>query len=351
MAQTVPLIRTAALVPWVHWLERNGRPAQQMLADSGLSFIDLGRPDVPVPMLLLPVFMRRMADGEGGDIGCRVVTDTSLRDLANLGLVALSSGTVGDAFAMVAKYMPRHSSHEVIAVEACTGGLSVSEFWHVGFDDLTLHLIHQYVASLLYLVCRLASGEPMPPASWRMAPHPQHGLDHLRPWLGPDLSPAEDAKVTLTIPARLAAMRLPKVDLKPHDRVAIDLDWTKLRENGVLSASVEVIIEAMLPSVEVSAERLALCAGMSTRTLQRRLEDEGTSVSDLIDATRRKLALHALRAGEQSLSELAGRLGYRNLSALTRAVRRWTGESPSVFRAAMHTHRASAAQYPRAERS
>ena len=73
---------------------------------------------------------------------------------------------------------------------------------------------------------------------------------------------------------------------------------------------------------------------ISSRTLQRRLEDEGTSFQQLRDDTRRELAQRYLREPvSSSLSRVAELLGFEDQSNLFRACKRWFGESPGQYRA------------------
>jgi len=82
-------------------------------------------------------------------------------------------------------------------------------------------------------------------------------------------------------------------------------------------------------SLEAVAERLAI----SRRTLQRTLRDHGTSFSALVDDVRRARAQALLRSGA-AVAEVAWLLGYSEPSPFVRAVKRWTGASPSALRAA-----------------
>ena len=78
--------------------------------------------------------------------------------------------------------------------------------------------------------------------------------------------------------------------------------------------------------------RAAGMAGMSVRTLQRRLADEGTSYSRLVDEVRFGMALRRLGAPDTKLIEIAFDLGYSDPAHFTRAFRRWTGVAPREFR-------------------
>jgi AraC-like DNA-binding protein len=77
---------------------------------------------------------------------------------------------------------------------------------------------------------------------------------------------------------------------------------------------------------------VAVASGMTLRTFQRRLAEEATTFSDAVEAARRAEALVLLTGSDMPLAEIAGRLGYANASALTRAVRRWTGAPPRALR-------------------
>lgn len=82
------------------------------------------------------------------------------------------------------------------------------------------------------------------------------------------------------------------------------------------------------PTLEGTARRL----GMSVRTLQRRLRDEGTSFNSVLEDLRHELALVRLRNGDESAEEIALALGFSNASSFHRAFKRWTGRTPAEFR-------------------
>lgn len=83
-----------------------------------------------------------------------------------------------------------------------------------------------------------------------------------------------------------------------------------------------------LPGVEAVARAL----GLGERSLQRKLRDEGTSFKDVLDEVRRELALDYLRDPRQSISEVAFLVGFSEISAFSRAFRRWTDEAPLAWR-------------------
>jgi AraC-like DNA-binding protein len=79
---------------------------------------------------------------------------------------------------------------------------------------------------------------------------------------------------------------------------------------------------------EVDIERVARRVGITPRSLQRRLRDEGTSYREQVDAIRHHRALDLIRRGVP-LGAIAEHLGFSEARAFRRAFRRWTGLVPS----------------------
>lgn len=80
-------------------------------------------------------------------------------------------------------------------------------------------------------------------------------------------------------------------------------------------------------------EEVAANFNISARSLQRKLREEGTTYQELSDRVRKSLAVHYIRSGNYQLKEISGMLGYNELSAFTRAFKRWTGQAPAHYRA------------------
>jgi AraC-like DNA-binding protein len=81
-----------------------------------------------------------------------------------------------------------------------------------------------------------------------------------------------------------------------------------------------------------SLEEVAGELGLSPRTLKRRLAEERTAFSDLLEEERRERALLLLRSGDLSIERVAERVGYSDVANFNRAFRRWTGKTPAAYR-------------------
>jgi AraC-like DNA-binding protein len=95
---------------------------------------------------------------------------------------------------------------------------------------------------------------------------------------------------------------------------------------------VKRLIQDQLPGGDPSQEDVAARLSLTTRSLQRRLVDSGTTYREVINDLRQHLAMEYLSQGVYSVSEVAYLLGFAEVSAFTRAFRRWTGASPSAWR-------------------
>ena len=100
-----------------------------------------------------------------------------------------------------------------------------------------------------------------------------------------------------------------------------------------LSDRVRRAIFHLLQRDAMTLERVARTLGMSSRSLQRQLRDEQTSFRALLDDVRRELAISHVAAGHTPLATIALLLDFSDASAFHRSFRRWTGQSPSEYRA------------------
>lgn len=86
-------------------------------------------------------------------------------------------------------------------------------------------------------------------------------------------------------------------------------------------------LQGQLPIVEDIATRLIV----SPRSLQRQLQEEGTSYQTLLNEVRQDLAIAYLQKQNLNKTEIAYLLGFSEVSTFSRTFKRWTGQSPSTF--------------------
>lgn len=99
-----------------------------------------------------------------------------------------------------------------------------------------------------------------------------------------------------------------------------------------LGSSWTAAVSELLTDSPVGLAQAARMLAVSSRTLQSRLEAEGTTFAAVADAVRRDHALALLAQPDLPVTAVAARAGFATPSAFTRAFRRWTGQSPSQYR-------------------
>lgn len=82
------------------------------------------------------------------------------------------------------------------------------------------------------------------------------------------------------------------------------------------------------PTIEHVCTRLR----MSRSTLMRRLGDDGTTFQELLDNTRKILAIRYLQTTELNNQQIAHLVGYSDTNAFQRAFKKWTGKTPQAVR-------------------
>ncbi|MGJ7544652.1 AraC family transcriptional regulator [Variovorax sp. LT1R16] len=118
-----------------------------------------------------------------------------------------------------------------------------------------------------------------------------------------------------------------------HDRFAGDRIEALEKLQATYTQRVRQLVADRLPEGEPGRTAIARALGVAERTLQRRLQDEGTSFHALIDETRREGAERHLAQPHLSLAEVAYLLGFASQGNLTRACRRWFDMTPRQYRA------------------
>jgi AraC-like DNA-binding protein len=174
--------------------------------------------------------------------------------------------------------------------------------------------------------------------SW--SPEEVH-FEHPKPLDWKDHERAFDAPVYFNQPTNALlfrrealAGRMPSCDLK-----LMNLVQTCLTALGLSREASQNLIDRLRNQVRVrlpegypSLDSIAAELGQSTSAIQRSLAFEGLSYKDLVESTRQDLALVYLKQAHMALSEIAFLLGYSELSAFSRAFRRWYGVSPRDHR-------------------
>lgn len=107
----------------------------------------------------------------------------------------------------------------------------------------------------------------------------------------------------------------------------------RLQSRRSFGRRIRRLISKQMATERIDADSLARQCHMSRQTLYRKLKKEGLSFHGLVEQVRQDKALRYVAADQYALGEIAFLLGFSELSAFSRAFKRWTGTSPAEYRA------------------
>lgn len=316
------------MLPLVRWIETNNHNSESYLVEADLDYWFALSPIDPIPLRNGIALLQALARDHGPDVGAQIVNQASFAELGFIGGVALGARSPLEALHRLSFAMPLHSSHENFDVAIEGDQVLVTHSFSCRVDDESVHSVHILLVSMLQQLFRFTGMQPPLLKRAEILPHPDDGLCGISICFSDGIYPSFKPKLVIGIDRTVAQVPFPIV---ARDR-ATNLNARQIppltRDNS-LAASVQPVIAAMLHGGEPTIERIAFAYGGSIRSLQRRLRDENTSYSEQLDLVRRNLALTYLGEDTVSLPDLSARLGYSAQSALSRAVRRLTGRTPS----------------------
>lgn len=247
--------------------------------------------------------------------------------------LAAHAPTVGDAYGKVADYFSVIDATTELRIDAELGYMRFGPR-RVGADPSAYPAI-EYMLAACHLRVRDMTGTEHRPIAVELAAPPQPHTEEVERVFGCPVRWNADAhRLCFTLddwnePTAHPDPTLLTV-LEDHARILKEKHPSATSLLQTLDQVLERAWEAGEPTLDATARGL----GMSTRSLQRRLREEGSAFSERVDDARRRATLRWLRCPEVSLAEVAYLVGFKEQASLTRAVQRWTGLTPRQLRRA-----------------
>jgi AraC-like DNA-binding protein len=250
-------------------------------------------------------------------------------------LAARSSPTLREGMQRLTRYAPLLNDAVQFALEE-EGGLARFIHRTPGHPRGVSRHLNEFAMAMAVHSCRAQTGRALAVHEVRfMNPRPGGALEALRAYF--ETSALRFGHVENTLVFDAAVLDAPQATHDPRLLATAEaLARAELDRRGPLSdgfaALVERKVRESLEHGEPKVRTVALGLKMSTRTLQRRLEAEGTGFAEVLDQVREALARTLVAASEPSLSEVAFTLGFAEFATFSRAFKRWTGSAPGAFR-------------------
>jgi AraC-like DNA-binding protein len=262
--------------------------------------------------------------------GLKLGTEDRVERYDPIKLAALSARSFRDALQRMARYKQLTCPEQIRVVER--GNECVVQFvWLLAYEKEPPLLVDVCFAWIVAIAQR-GLGRPLSPKRVEFQRSPTHREMYGTHFRCPVKFKASHnalvfSKADMELPfvthnAELLAIVAPQLEAE----LAEQLGHKTFSEQG------KAILKRLLAGQRPGIQDLARELHLSTRTLQRRLTEQGLTFQRLLEEARRELAHHYLLHSSLELNETAYLLGYEDANSFFRAFHHWEGTSPGQWR-------------------
>ena len=325
-----PTTIVSAAIAMARALEARGQDSRAIFTRAGFDPNGLNDPNARCSVLSMRRVWALAIDATKDEtFGLDVADQVHPSSFHALGFAWLASRSLADAFRRLERY------HHIISTGAQVRLDTTRTAYQLSIDSFTTPpvprwAIDAFMASIVAL-CRIVHGPGFAPIRVQLRreepPGSQRYTDFFR-------CPVVfgTPRVMLEVDRATAEQALPSANkelAKANDEVA--MQYMQRLDHSKFAGRVRSALVEQLPAGEPSQETVAKMLDTSVRTLQRRLNDEQTSYKEILDDTRRHLALRYVKQKRFPIGEIAYLLGFSDPSNFSRAFKRWTGRAPTSY--------------------
>jgi AraC-like DNA-binding protein len=263
-------------------------------------------------------------------IGLQLGTESKTERFHPIGLAALSSENFGSAIDQMARYKQLTCPEEILQKKD-------DEEWSIQFrwllaDEVEPPVLNECCFAWVLSIARHGTGTRLSPLRLEFLqsrPHMKTIERHFgcqvlsgAPRNAIIFRRADAQRPFVTRNAELLDMLAPQFEEELKQKT-VDENFAE-RVRGAIQQK----LTGRRPTVEDIADALHI----SSRSLQRRLQEEGSSFQRVLEEARHRLARHYLNNSVLELNEAAYLLGYEDGNSFVRAFRTWEGVPPARWR-------------------
>ncbi|MET0066683.1 MAG: AraC family transcriptional regulator [Candidatus Thiodiazotropha sp.] len=316
-------------------LKSYGLDIHPLIRTAGIDPARFDNPDQRIPMAKLQKLWALGTEASGDPcFGLRYAEYIQPASLHGMGLAWAASDTLLDGVKRLIRYQSVLSTVLAIRIEEEPRG------YRLVFE--TRDRIAPAAASTdatlgaFLRMCRITTGPGVTPLSVSLRHAEPPCSQHMREWFA---APVTFRASRDSLLFARASLESPIPSAHPELARANDSlvqEYLDRLDQHNLSQQVRIRIIEDLPNGLPRQTRIAQQLNLSLRNLQRKLQSEGTNFKQLVDETRKALAIEYLTVSGKPLIEIGYLLGFTESSNFSRAFRRWTGESPQSYRQRHH---------------
>jgi AraC-like DNA-binding protein len=272
-------------------------------------------------------------------IGLLLGTETKTERFHPIGLAALSSENFGSAIDQMARYKQLTCPEEILQEKN-------DEEWSIQFrwllaDEVEPPVLIECCFAWVLSTARVGTGTRISPVRVEFV-QPRAHVKTIERHFG---CPVVCGTPRNAIIFRATDANRPFVTRNAEllGILAPQFDEELKEENGDENfiERVRIAIQQRLTGRRPTIEDIADALHISSRTLQRRLQDDGSSFQRVLEEARYQLARHYLNNSVLELNEAAYLLGYEDGNSFVRAFRTWEGIPPGRWREQQRAQAAS----------
>jgi AraC-like DNA-binding protein len=327
-------ISARVVVRLIDFAAGRGHEAEAVCRALGVSLVTLREHDARIPYALTErIGMHVLELTRDTNLGLHLAHDVRSPQLFDAGvLLMMASPTLGVSLERMARYQEYWADGARYALVQTRAGVAVRYQMQEPLSEYQRHSDECAMAEIVLGARQLTEQELVPLAVRFRHRAPADTREHASVFRAEPVFDAQHCEVEFD----RAALSLPL----PHAnetyfaffQTHVERALARLPGKSGVANDVRAAARAALASGDCSLAGTARALGISARTMQRRLQADGTSFGELVDALRQELATEYL-AQRVPVQEIAFLLGYAEASAFHHAFKRWTGMTPEQARA------------------
>lgn len=311
--------------PVLDGLQQAGVNIDRLLRLSGLDKFQLDDVEHYVPVDAMYTLFDEIQCQEGiDDLVEQFAEKIDLATLSNWGEMVAYTPDVLSALQLATQYSGVTLSHERAGFEI---NGTTTTYWQRFIDQPAIGRQHADFVSFALAVkgFQLSTGPDWQPLEIHLQSHTAPNLDILLPSASNTKVFLGQSATAIKFPTAMLTMPMLGENAPPQ----LMADFTNL---VTLSTKITHLLDSKQNALSTNIKLIAEMTNTSTRTLQRNLAEEGTSISEVIDQWRFKKALKLLDDPNMRIKDISEQLGYAVVSNFDRTFRRWTNTTPNSYR-------------------
>ncbi len=326
----------AALRQYVRAAESAGLDIPALFREAGLDPAVLDSDEGRIQGEQLQRFIRQLCEQTGNPLlGLETGDFVQPGSYSVLGYITMSCATLGEAIARIAPFEKLVGDMGITRLE--DQGDQLRLVWQCAYTDPVVrpHLVDNVFASWIRYARWLADDDLAAPLSVSLArtsPGEAFESAYRSRWGCPVSFGAECDAVTIPRSLLSVPLRQPDPSLRKTLEAHAQTQLATLAKDTALVTRVKHSIQQQLRQGITRQDMVAEHLGMTSRTLQRRLSQEGVSYQALLDEVRQAMAEDLLANTALGIPEIGERLGYSESTSFHRKFKAATGMTPGAFR-------------------